>query len=204
MKSRWSGLRLTAGASHRAKTAFEALKVEAVTKVSVVEGLVDFSTFRLSDANFSDLPRDQLRSVIDDVALAWRHSRRKTKMTVSVVLSGPERARYNLPVKLRQRSEQRRRRIVAHHTKSFADADAWDLEFWQRQTPEARPLPTPPACRGSTCIRPGAVVGGGRSAADCSRRSRACEASDDSSPKHPRRSCRASWHRLSTRSRNGS
>ena len=39
---------------------------------------------------------------------------------------------------LRQRSALRRRRMVAHRTKSFADADAWDLEFWQRQTPEAR------------------------------------------------------------------
>jgi len=27
---------------------------------------------------------------------------------------------------------------VAHRTKSFADADVWDLEFWQSQTPEAR------------------------------------------------------------------
>jgi hypothetical protein len=39
---------------------------------------------------------------------------------------------------LRQRSARRRRRIVAHRTRSFAHADAWDLEFWQRQTPEAR------------------------------------------------------------------
>ena len=39
---------------------------------------------------------------------------------------------------LRERSAARRRRIVAHRTKSFAEADAWDLEFWQRQTPEAR------------------------------------------------------------------
>ncbi|MCL4848960.1 MAG: hypothetical protein KJ066_20600 [Acidobacteria bacterium] len=38
----------------------------------------------------------------------------------------------------RQRAARRRRRMVAHRTKSFADADAWDLEFWQRQTPEAR------------------------------------------------------------------
>ena len=39
---------------------------------------------------------------------------------------------------LRKRSALRRRRIVAHRTKSFAAADAWDLEFWQSQTPEAR------------------------------------------------------------------
>ena len=41
-------------------------------------------------------------------------------------------------MRLRQRSVQRRRRIVAHRTQSFADAEARDLEFWQRQTPEAR------------------------------------------------------------------
>ena len=39
---------------------------------------------------------------------------------------------------LKQRSAARPRRIVAHRTKSHAEADAWDLEFWQRQTPEAR------------------------------------------------------------------
>jgi hypothetical protein len=39
---------------------------------------------------------------------------------------------------LRQRSQLRRRRIVVNRTRSFAEADAWDLEFWQRQTPEAR------------------------------------------------------------------
>lgn len=50
----------------------------------------------------------------------------------------PGGAGYYSPMTLRQRSVSRRRRIVAHRTKSFADADAWDLEFWQRQTPEAR------------------------------------------------------------------
>lgn len=39
---------------------------------------------------------------------------------------------------LRQRAQVRRRRIVANRTKSLAEADAWDLESWQRQTPEAR------------------------------------------------------------------
>jgi hypothetical protein len=38
----------------------------------------------------------------------------------------------------RKRSESRRRRIVAHRTTSYADADLWDLQFWQGQTPEAR------------------------------------------------------------------
>ena len=38
----------------------------------------------------------------------------------------------------RERSESRRRRIVANRTTSYADADLWDLQFWQNQTPEAR------------------------------------------------------------------
>jgi hypothetical protein len=38
----------------------------------------------------------------------------------------------------RERSALRRQRIVAHRTKDYADADAWDLEFWQRRTPEDR------------------------------------------------------------------
>ena len=48
------------------------------------------------------------------------------------------RAEYYLGMTLRQRSALRRRRIVAHRTKSFRDADLWDLKFWQDQTPEAR------------------------------------------------------------------
>jgi hypothetical protein len=39
---------------------------------------------------------------------------------------------------LRQRSQRRRQVIVAHRARSFADAERWDLEFWQRQTPAAR------------------------------------------------------------------
>lgn len=36
------------------------------------------------------------------------------------------------------RSEERRHRITAHVASNWADADDWDLEFWQRQGPEAR------------------------------------------------------------------
>jgi hypothetical protein len=57
----------------------------------------------------------------------------------SFPLAEREWARYYLPMRLRQRSALRRRRIVAHRTENFAGADAWDLEFYQRQTPEARP-----------------------------------------------------------------
>jgi hypothetical protein len=39
---------------------------------------------------------------------------------------------------LEKRSEERRRRIVAHRTTSFEDAERWDLDFWQSVTPEER------------------------------------------------------------------
>ncbi len=39
---------------------------------------------------------------------------------------------------LKRRSALRRRNIVGHRAKNFADAEQWDLEFWQKQTPEMR------------------------------------------------------------------
>ena len=39
---------------------------------------------------------------------------------------------------LARRSAERRKRIVGHIAKDFADAERWDLEFWQSQTPEMR------------------------------------------------------------------
>jgi hypothetical protein len=39
---------------------------------------------------------------------------------------------------IEERSRKRSRRLVANRAASFAEADAWDLEFWQRQTPEER------------------------------------------------------------------
>lgn len=47
-------------------------------------------------------------------------------------------AGYDLRMTLRQRSVVRRRRIVANRTTSYKVADDWDLEFWQRQTPQDR------------------------------------------------------------------
>lgn len=29
-------------------------------------------------------------------------------------------------------------RMVVNHARSFEEAEAWDLEFWQNQTPEER------------------------------------------------------------------
>jgi hypothetical protein len=39
---------------------------------------------------------------------------------------------------LEQRSAERRKRLVVHRAASHEDAEAWDLETWQQQTPEAR------------------------------------------------------------------
>ena len=37
-----------------------------------------------------------------------------------------------------ERSALRKRRIVAHVAHDFSEAEQWDLDFWQGQTPEAR------------------------------------------------------------------
>jgi hypothetical protein len=39
---------------------------------------------------------------------------------------------------LEERSRKRREIIETHRASSFADADAWDLDYWQRRTPEER------------------------------------------------------------------
>jgi hypothetical protein len=39
---------------------------------------------------------------------------------------------------LEERSQLRRQSIVSHSAHSHEDAEAWDLEFWQRHTPEER------------------------------------------------------------------
>jgi len=39
---------------------------------------------------------------------------------------------------LEERSRLRRQRMDVHRATSFADAEAWDLDFWQRRTPEER------------------------------------------------------------------
>lgn len=39
---------------------------------------------------------------------------------------------------IKERSRIRRSRIVANLAADFEDAERWDLDFWQRQTPEER------------------------------------------------------------------
>jgi len=39
---------------------------------------------------------------------------------------------------IKQRSAARRKRIVGHQATDFKDAENWDLDFWQSQTPEQR------------------------------------------------------------------
>jgi hypothetical protein len=37
-----------------------------------------------------------------------------------------------------ERSAERRKRMVANRAMSFEEAEAWDLDFWQKAGPEAR------------------------------------------------------------------
>ena len=39
---------------------------------------------------------------------------------------------------IRERASERRKRIVANRAANFKDAEEWDLDFWQNQTPEER------------------------------------------------------------------
>jgi hypothetical protein len=39
---------------------------------------------------------------------------------------------------IKERAAGRRKRIVAHRAADFKDAENWDLDFWQSQTPEQR------------------------------------------------------------------
>ena len=39
---------------------------------------------------------------------------------------------------IKERSSKRRRRIVANRASGFEEAEKWDLEFWQSQTPQQR------------------------------------------------------------------
>jgi hypothetical protein len=41
-------------------------------------------------------------------------------------------------VDIKSRSEIRRKKIVGHIAKNYDDAEDWDLEFWQKQTPQER------------------------------------------------------------------
>lgn len=39
---------------------------------------------------------------------------------------------------LAERSKLRRMRIVTHRSHGFDEADQWDLDYWQKQSPEDR------------------------------------------------------------------
>ena len=39
---------------------------------------------------------------------------------------------------LEERSRKRRKTMETHRTTSFHDAEEWDLDYWQRRTPEER------------------------------------------------------------------
>lgn len=39
---------------------------------------------------------------------------------------------------IKERAAARKSKIIAHRAANFREAEAWDLEFWQRQSPEQR------------------------------------------------------------------
>ena len=39
---------------------------------------------------------------------------------------------------LEERSRRRHERLIANRAESYGEAEAWDLDFWQSQTPSAR------------------------------------------------------------------
>lgn len=39
---------------------------------------------------------------------------------------------------IKERSEERRKRIVGHIAHSHEEAERWDLEYWQSLSPQAR------------------------------------------------------------------
>ena len=41
-------------------------------------------------------------------------------------------------MKIKERSKERRKRMVAHRAADFESAEQWDLDFWQSQTPQQR------------------------------------------------------------------
>ncbi len=39
---------------------------------------------------------------------------------------------------IQKRSRERRKRMTGHRSTGFSEAEKWDLEFWQSQTPQQR------------------------------------------------------------------
>lgn len=39
---------------------------------------------------------------------------------------------------IKERSKRRTKRIVANRARNFEEAEKWDLEFWQKQSPQTR------------------------------------------------------------------
>jgi hypothetical protein len=42
------------------------------------------------------------------------------------------------PMGIKERAAVRKSKIIAHRAANFREAEAWDLEFWQQQSPEQR------------------------------------------------------------------
>ena len=45
---------------------------------------------------------------------------------------------YSSMMSIEERAKQRKKRIVAHISRSFEEAERWDLEYWQNLSPASR------------------------------------------------------------------
>ena len=43
-----------------------------------------------------------------------------------------------MAMSIKERSERRKKTIVGNRARSFAEAERWDLEFWQKKSPADR------------------------------------------------------------------
>lgn len=43
-----------------------------------------------------------------------------------------------MSMSIEERSRRRRERIEVHRAESFEEAEKWDLDYWQRRTPQER------------------------------------------------------------------
>ena len=57
-------------------------------------------------------------------AAPWTELRNRCKILVSMSIE--------------ERSRRRRERIEVHRAASFEEAEQWDLDYWQRRTPQER------------------------------------------------------------------
>ena len=64
--------------------------------------------------------------------------RRWRRSATATILNLHEGAKILIEMSLEDRSRRRRKTMETHRARSHADAETWDLEYWQRRSPEER------------------------------------------------------------------